>query len=77
MRRSSSSWLRRNQCQPYKPVHDHYVRKVMLVVFWDAQGVVHHEFVPNGRGVNTDYYLEVMHTLRHSMLEKKFLLAPP
>ena len=67
MRRSSSSWLRRNQRHPHKPVRDCYVRKVMLVVFWDAQGVVHREFVLNGRGVNTDYYLEVMRTLRQQI----------
>ncbi len=36
----------------------------MLVVFWDAQGIVHREFVPQGRGVNTEYYLQVMKTLR-------------
>ncbi len=71
MRRSSLSWLRRNQRRPHKAVRDRYVRRVMLVVFWDSQGVVHCEFVPNGRGVNTDYYLEVMCTLRQRICQRR------
>lgn len=64
MRRSTAAWLRRNEAHLHKAVRDRYVHKVMLVVFWDAQGIVYHEFVPQGRGVNTEYYLQVMKTLR-------------
>ena len=34
--------------------------KVLLTVSFDCRGVVHHEFLPQGRTVNKDYYLQVM-----------------
>jgi len=34
--------------------------KVMLTVFFDSEDVVHYEFLPQGRTVNKEYYLEVM-----------------
>ena len=36
----------------------------MLIVFWDSQGIIMREFVPNGHGVNGDYYLGIMKRLR-------------
>jgi Transposase. len=32
----------------------------MLVVFFDWQGVVHKEFVPEGQAVNSEFYRGVM-----------------
>jgi hypothetical protein len=34
--------------------------KVMMVVFFDWKGIVHHEFVPHGQVVNKQLYLEVL-----------------
>ncbi len=39
-----------------KVVKERTVRKVVLVVFWDATRVVHKEFVPQGRSVNARFY---------------------
>ena len=33
--------------------------KVLLTVFFDCNGVVHHKFLSQGRTVNKEYYLEV------------------
>ncbi|UYV64606.1 nAChRa1 [Cordylochernes scorpioides] len=33
--------------------------KVLLTVFFDCRGVVHHVFLPQGRMVNKEYYLQV------------------
>ena len=33
--------------------------KVMLVVFFDCKGIVHHEFVPRGQMVNKQLYQKV------------------
>ena len=35
--------------------------KVLLIVFFDCNSVVHHEFLPQSHTVNKEYYLEVMH----------------
>jgi hypothetical protein len=45
--------------------------KVMLTVFFDSVGVVHYEFLPQGRTVNKEYYLEVMQLLREAVRKKR------
>ena len=34
--------------------------KVMLIAFFDHQGLIHHEFVPQGQTVNQHFYKEVL-----------------
>ena len=41
--------------------------KVLLTVFFDCKGVVHHEFLPKDRTVNKEYYLEGMKRLREGI----------
>ncbi|UYV73351.1 hypothetical protein LAZ67_10002821 [Cordylochernes scorpioides] len=45
--------------------------KVLLTVFFDCRGVVHHEFLPQGRTVNKEYYLQVMRNLREAIRQKR------
>jgi hypothetical protein len=38
----------------------------MLITFFDSQGIVHKEFVPEGKAVNAEFYIGVMdHLLKH------------
>ena len=37
--------------------------KVLLTVFFDCNGITHCEFLPQGRTVNREYYLEVLRRL--------------
>ena len=41
--------------------------KVLLTVFFDCNSVVDHEFLPQGRTVNKEYYLKVMQRLREEI----------
>ncbi len=51
-----------------KVVHrEQNITKVMLVIFFDQNGVVYHEFVPNGVGINRARYLQIMRNLRERM----------
>ncbi len=70
-KRSTSAWLRSNERHPQKPVQDRYVRKVMVIVFWDSQGVVHREFVADGRGINAAAYLQTMCDLREKIRHRR------
>ena len=45
--------------------------KVMLMVFYDSEGVIHYEFLPQGRTVNKEYYLEVVQRLRETVRKKR------
>jgi len=38
--------------------------KLMLICFFDSQGIVHKEFVPPGQTVNQTFYREVLERLR-------------
>jgi hypothetical protein len=42
--------------------------KTMFIVFFDAQGVIHREFVPEGQTVNGQFYLVVMERLLKRIL---------
>jgi len=35
----------------------------MLIIFFDSQGVVHKEFIPEGKTVNAEFYKGVMDCL--------------
>ena len=43
---------------------------VMLSVFFDCEGIIHHEFWPHCQMVNKDYYLKVMKMLREAVRRK-------
>lgn len=36
-------------------------------MFFDCEGVIHHEFLPRGQTVNKKYYLKVMERLREAV----------
>ena len=44
--------------------------KVMLTVFFDFNGIMHHEFLPRGQTVNKEYYLQVQRRLREAIRKK-------
>ena len=48
--------------------------KVSLTVFSDCNGVMHYEFLPQGRMGNKEYYLEVMCRLRETICQKRIEL---
>ena len=45
--------------------------KVMLVVFFDSEGIVHHAYAPKGQTINMEFYLEVLRCLHESVYRKR------
>ena len=45
--------------------------KVMLIVFFDIQGIVHFEFLPQGQTVNQTFYKEILRRLVRSVRDKR------
>ena len=41
--------------------------KMMIMVFFDAWGIVHHEFVPQGQTVNQEVYISVFRRMREAL----------
>ena len=69
-----SQWKRPEESRPIKAYQVRWNVKVLLNVFFNCNGEVHHEFLPQGCTVNKEYYLEVM---RHRILEKPIMDFAP
>ncbi|UYV77810.1 hypothetical protein LAZ67_15002383 [Cordylochernes scorpioides] len=67
----SSQWKLPHEPRPKKARQVRSNVKVLLTVFFDCMGVVHHEFLPQGRTVNKEYYLQVMRNLREAIRQKR------
>lgn len=67
----SSEWRLRGEAKPKRPRQSRSKVKVLLTVFFDCDGVVHHEFLPQGQSVNKEYYLAVMRRLREAIRQKR------
>ena len=46
-------------------------KSVMLIVFFDMEGNVHYEYVPQGQTVNQQFYLQVLKCLRLAVSHKR------
>lgn len=67
----SSQWKTTSDPRPKKARQVRSNVKVLITVFFDWKGVVHHEFLPPGRTVNKEYYLEVLRHLREAIRKKR------
>ncbi|UYV70186.1 hypothetical protein LAZ67_7002112 [Cordylochernes scorpioides] len=67
----SSQWKLLHEPRPKKVCQVRSNVKVLLTVFFDCRGVVHHEFLPQGRTVNKEYYLQVICNLREAICQKR------
>jgi tRNA(Ile)-lysidine synthase TilS/MesJ len=55
-KRQSSEWVGETSPRPKKLKFQRYRIKNMLINIFDSQGVVHKEFVPEGKKVNAEFY---------------------
>ena len=66
----SSEWKSSNSPRPKKARRLKSNVKTMLISFFDANGIVHSEFVPNGQTVNQAFHLQVLKRLRDAVRRK-------
>ena len=59
-KRQSLQWKTSSSPRPKKARMSKSRVKIMLIVFFDHRGIVHHEFVPEGTTVNQHFYREVL-----------------
>ena len=72
---NSKQWLGKGSTPPVKAKSLPMQRKIMLTAFWDEEGIVHLDFLPDNETINADYYCRVLedvhHHLRHRRRGKK------
>ena len=59
-KRQSAEWVGQKFPKPKKLRFQKSRVKKMLIVFFDAEGVIHREFVPEGQKVNAEFYVGVL-----------------
>lgn len=59
---ASKQWVEKGSPSPTKYRAAKSVRKVMLICFWDVDGVLLKHFVQEGQTVNAEYYAHVLKT---------------
>mgnify|MGYP006344042531 FL=1 len=73
----SSQWKLPHEPKPKKARQVWSNVKVLLTGFFGCRGKVHHEFLPQGRTVNKEYYLHVIRNLREAIRHKQKLAFAP
>ena len=67
----SSQWKRPEGTRLKKACQVRTNVKVLLIVFFVSNGLLHNEFLPQGHAVNKKYYLEVISRLREAIRQKR------
>ncbi|KAJ4445373.1 hypothetical protein ANN_07178 [Periplaneta americana] len=70
-KRQSSQWKHPESPRPKKARQVRSKIKVMLTVFFDVRGIVHHEYAPEGQTVTKEYYHDVLRRLRDAVGRKR------
>jgi hypothetical protein len=60
-------WKGPSSLRPKKGCKVQSKTKVILLVFFDAEGIVIHEYVPDGQTINKEFNLEVLQCLHESV----------
>ena len=74
-KRQSKEWHTSASPRPKKARRSKSKIKSMLICFFDSEGVVHSEFVPQGHTVNQFYYREVLERLRKRVVRVRPSIA--
>jgi len=64
LKSQSREWKQKDSPRPKKSRKSKSKIKVILMVFFDSHGIVHHEFALEGKTVNAAFYVEVFKRLR-------------
>ena len=64
-------WKSADSTRPKKARQVQSKVKVMLIVFFDVEGIVHYEYIPQGQTVNQQFYLQVLKRLRLAVSRKR------
>ena len=72
-KRQSRQWKSVSLPRPKKVCMQHSQVKVMLITFFDHQGRVHHDFVPEEQTVNQHFYKEVLIRLVNKICQNEEL----
>jgi histone-lysine N-methyltransferase SETMAR len=68
-------WVQKGQDTPSVPKHNRFGKKVMLCVWWNFEGSLHFELVPNGRAINAELYCQQLDRVYDKLKQKYPILV--
>ena len=71
MKYQSMEWKLPKEPSPKKVKASRSAVKVMLAVFWDAEGIILADFLPAGTNMNQEYYSDLIRVLKREMVRKR------
>nr|XP_015921282.2 uncharacterized protein LOC107450086 [Parasteatoda tepidariorum] len=69
--RQSSQWKHPDSPRLTKARQVRSKIKLILTVFFDVRGIVHHEYAPEGQTMTKEYYQDVLRQLRDAVRSKR------
>ena len=70
-KQQSSQWKRPDDPRPIKARKSRSNVKLMMIVFFDYEGVEHDEYAPTGQTINKEYYIQILKRLREAVRRKR------
>lgn len=67
----SKEWLKKGATPPLKAKTSPMHRKIMMTAFWDEDGIIHIDFLPDGETINSDYYCRVLEDVHHHLRQRR------
>jgi histone-lysine N-methyltransferase SETMAR len=64
-------WKKPSEQTPTRPRQERSAGKIMMIVFWDKDGVLLTDYLPRGITINGPYYASMIERLRSAILEKR------
>jgi len=64
-------WIDADETPAKVPKVDLYPRKVMLCIWWDSEGVIYYELLPDNTTVNSDLYCQQLNNLACALKQKR------
>ena len=65
----SKEWRKKDEKNPERPKLNKYSKKIMLTIFWDADGILLTDF--SNKTINSDSYGKILEKLNEKIKEKR------
>ena len=63
-------WVPKDQAPPQIPRQERFGIKIMLCIWWNFEGILHFEFVPNGHFIDSELYCQQLERVYVKLKEK-------
>jgi histone-lysine N-methyltransferase SETMAR len=70
-KQQSKQWVKKGSNPPIKAKVVGSGKKVMLIAFFDFKGMIYTHYVPQGRNINSEYYIDVLSTFLKHLRQKR------